>query len=217
LEFFVSSTTIMESFSLPLKIRCRASVSLDSALLSLLGLRIVRASLLGSALVCPFLIGDPIIAIQDNHGINLIPSQSPALGSRLSASWIENSPIVLFSFHDDCGINNVDSADETPSELLGLGSRPSPSSGFEVDCRIHAVADNAILNEPRRFGSDVSNVIIRNGAVFSTSCDSFATVPKTHFRRGSQLVHCPHPAVFFFIPRSFFQPAVFFKMAMMHV
>jgi hypothetical protein len=136
-------------------------------------------------------IGDPIIVIHDNDGINLIPSQPPALGSRLSTSWIENSPIVLFSFHDDCGINNVNSADETPSELLGLGSHPSPSSGFEVDCRTHAVPDNAILKEPPRFGSDVSDVIIPNGAIFSTSCDSFATVPKSDFRRRSQLVHCP--------------------------
>jgi hypothetical protein len=76
-----------------------------------------------------------------------------AFGERILAETVStlienNSPIALFSFHADYGLSNVDSDDAIPNEPPGLGSRPSPSSGFEVDCIIRTVADNVILNEP---------------------------------------------------------------------
>jgi hypothetical protein len=102
-------------------------------------------------------IEDHVIGINDDHGINLIPSKPPGFGSRLSTGT-DNRVI-----DDDHGINLILS-----QHLLGLGSPlstliedrdiviknddhginliPSTPPGF--GSRLPTVADSAILNEP---------------------------------------------------------------------
>jgi hypothetical protein len=96
--------------------------------------------------------GERSILAETNDVVRILQACGERILAETVSTLIENSPIVLFSFHGSMTI--MDSAMSTPTMRFrtrsspGLGSRPSPSSGFEVDCRIRTVADNVILNEP---------------------------------------------------------------------